>query len=248
MEKNYIVYCHINSINNKKYVGITKQKPEQRWRHGKGYKGQTKFWNAIQKYGWNNFEHIILFENLTCDEALKKETELILYFNSIENGYNVELSTSITNHDEATRIKLHNAMLGKKHTEETKKHIAEIKQEACGKKVMCIETKVIYPSIGEASKQTGVDKSSISRVCKGRQITAGNFHWKFLEEDSDFLNVNKKDKRKRKVKCITTGKVYKSVTDAAKDTGSDPSNISKVCNGKYKTTNKLRWVWYLENE
>ena len=139
-------------------------------------------------------------------------------------------------------------MLGKKHTEETKKHIAEIKQETCGKKVMCIETKVIYPSIGEASKQTGIDKSSISRVCKGRQITAGNFHWKFLEEGSNFLNLNKKDKRKRKVKCITTGKVYESVTDAAKDTGSDPSNISKVCNGKYKTTNKLRWVWYLKNE
>ena len=34
---------HTNIINNKKYIGITHQKPERRWKNGKGYhNGQTE--------------------------------------------------------------------------------------------------------------------------------------------------------------------------------------------------------------
>lgn len=73
---NYKVYCHI-SPNNKVYIGITQQEPKQRWQGGKGYKENQYFYRAIQKYGWDNFQHEILFENLTKQEAEKKEIELI---------------------------------------------------------------------------------------------------------------------------------------------------------------------------
>ena len=46
--KKYIVYEHI-SPSNKRYIGITCQTPEQRWRNGEGYKGSTAFYNAIKK-------------------------------------------------------------------------------------------------------------------------------------------------------------------------------------------------------
>ena len=63
MASNYTVYCHTNKINGKRYVGITKQKPETRWNNGKGYSTQY-FKRAIDKYGWEEFTHEILFTNL----------------------------------------------------------------------------------------------------------------------------------------------------------------------------------------
>ena len=70
---NYIIYAHINKINNKVYVGQTCQNPEKRWDYGSGYKKHNlHFYNAIKKYGWDNFEHEILFENLTQKEAKQK--------------------------------------------------------------------------------------------------------------------------------------------------------------------------------
>lgn len=51
------------------YIGITKQNPIVRWNNGFGYKRNPHFYNAIQKYGWNNFQHEIIFSNLTQEEA-----------------------------------------------------------------------------------------------------------------------------------------------------------------------------------
>lgn len=46
----------------------------------------------------------------------------------------------------------------------------------------------------------------------------------------------------KKVKCIETGNIYSSISDAAKDTGSYQSNISKVIRGEIRKTNGLSWV------
>lgn len=41
-----------------------------RWRNnGINYKACILFYRAIQKYGWDNFEHIILNDNLSKTEA-----------------------------------------------------------------------------------------------------------------------------------------------------------------------------------
>ena len=60
----FTVYMHI-SPSHKYYVGITKLRPQERWgSQGQMYKKQG-FWHAIQKYGWDNFKHVIIAENLT---------------------------------------------------------------------------------------------------------------------------------------------------------------------------------------
>lgn len=86
----FTVYRHI-SPSGKSYVGITKRNPVVRWNNGKGYAGQPKFYNAILKYGWDNFKHEILFSGLSKQEAEEKEKELIEQNDSIENGYNVSV-------------------------------------------------------------------------------------------------------------------------------------------------------------
>ena len=89
-EKKWKVYKH-KSPNGKNYIGITGQEPERRWQNGHGYATQRLFWNAIQKYGWDNFKHEILEDNLTKEEAFLKEKYYIDMFksNQREYGYNV---------------------------------------------------------------------------------------------------------------------------------------------------------------
>lgn len=85
---NYCVYKH-TSPNGKCYIGMTGTNPISRWQRGHGYQGQTKFFNAILKYGWQNFTHEILADGLSREEATAKEAELIAAYDSVEHGYNV---------------------------------------------------------------------------------------------------------------------------------------------------------------
>lgn len=52
------------------------------------------------------------------------------------------------------------------------------------KKVRCIETNIIYPSILEAERQTGISNSCISRVCRNERKTAGGYHWEYYKEET----------------------------------------------------------------
>ena len=89
VERNYCVYEHVNKINGKKYIGMTKN-PKCRWRNnGYAYRGCPHFWKAIQKYGWDNFEHTILRKELTHMEACELEIKLIAEQETIEKGYNL---------------------------------------------------------------------------------------------------------------------------------------------------------------
>lgn len=92
-ERKYCIYMHINKINNKFYIGMTGRKVEQRWgSNGSNYSTQTHFWNAIQKYGWDNFEHTVLLEQLTKEEACKIEVLLISLFNTQNPNYGYNVS------------------------------------------------------------------------------------------------------------------------------------------------------------
>ena len=88
---NYTVYKHVFP-NDKVYIGITSRLPDLRFgKDGKGYINCPRMINAINKYGWNNIKHLILFENLSKEEAERKEIELIEQYksNQREYGYNI---------------------------------------------------------------------------------------------------------------------------------------------------------------
>ena len=93
----YTLYMHINNVNQKKYIGVTNN-IKRRWRNGgceyKPHKSENQnrgFWNAIKKYGFDSFEHIILLEGMTFDEAIEKEIECIGRYDTTNKskGYNI---------------------------------------------------------------------------------------------------------------------------------------------------------------
>lgn len=90
MENNYSVYMH-TTPSNKRYIGITSTSPRKRWNNGRGYIGNDYFSRAINKYGWDNITHIILYDHLSKSEAEKKERELIAQYqtNNSDYGYNL---------------------------------------------------------------------------------------------------------------------------------------------------------------
>ena len=86
-ERKYCVYMHKNKINGKVYIGATCLNINARWgKNGNQYKRQKFFYNDIEKYGWNNFEHIILEKNLNYIQSKEKEIYYINLYN--ENTYN----------------------------------------------------------------------------------------------------------------------------------------------------------------
>lgn len=125
----FCVYLHRNKINGKCYVGITSRNPCKRWgKNGNGYKGNNHFWNAIQKYGWNNFSHEILFNDLSLREASDKEVELIKEYCSDNPAYGYNHTSGGEcgqRPNMETRIKMGQSRKGRIITPEWRKHLSE---------------------------------------------------------------------------------------------------------------------------
>ena len=93
--KTYCVYKHTNKQNGKVYIGITCcADTNERWKDGFGYKDNKLFFKDITQYGWNNFEHEILYDKLSEQAALQIENDLILKYESYLNtkGYNIAVT------------------------------------------------------------------------------------------------------------------------------------------------------------
>lgn len=194
----YCVYKHTHKTNNKIYVGITSQKINKRWDNGKGYKKCTRFFNAIQKYGWDNFEHKILIHGLTKEQADRWEKKLIKEWNLMnpDFGYNLKEGGSNGIFSEESRKKMSDSKKGKQPyviTKETRekmskshlgKHLSDITKEKIreyfSKPVLRIEDNTIFSSMTIASKCSKCHRSNISECLYGKRKTAGGYHWSFI--------------------------------------------------------------------
>ena len=206
--KECIVYLHINPKNKKVYVGITNQDIHKRWKNGYGYTKCKKFYNAIIKYGWNNFEHVVLCK--TCKgRALLLEKTLIKYYK------NRKLSYNITDGGEDNIP----SMLGKHHTEEAKRKISNAGKRPCseqtkrkiglanrgsnngmyGKTISNYARKLIVERFSKAVLQLDLDNNIIDRFssaseaerhlngkgghisccCLGKRKTAYGYKWEY---------------------------------------------------------------------
>jgi hypothetical protein len=97
------VYCHVNLINEKKYFGISDYSPEKRWNNGEGYLGSFFYEKGILNFGWDNFEHLILVEDVSKELAEQIEARLIKEFETTnaDKGYNQSTGAIIKNNPQA---------------------------------------------------------------------------------------------------------------------------------------------------
>ena len=223
MNNNYTVYIHNNKINNKKYIGITKQQPKNRWgRNGCNYKESPHFWNAIQKYGWINFDHIIFKINLTKEEACALEKELILQYKTQEHefGYNIFEGGQCPSIPKETRNKMSQSMKGNKN--------------GLGKK--CSEEKKLKISLAQKGRKlTEEHKQKLSMAKKGKS------HNPPSEETRKKISNSHE---KNKVICIETNIIYESIQDCARQLGLYATNVCKCCKHKIKTTGGYHFEYY----
>lgn len=225
---NYTVYKHIFP-NNKIYIGITNRDVNSRWRKdGKGYINCPRMNNAIQKYGWNNVQHEILYENLTKEEAEQKEIELIAQYksNQREYGYNIANGgchrgkTSEETKNKIREKNMKNGTLFKKGDTSWNKGIPmteEAKKKMIAKKVgkkMSDETKEKHRKIMLGKK---LSKESIEKRTKTRKEKYPN----------GIYNPNAKE-----VICIETNKIYRSATLCAREMSIYEAGVNHACKSK----------------
>ena len=88
--KKYRVYMH-EFPNGHVYIGVTSQTLKDRWKNGSGY-NNINVGYAIQKYGWDNVKHYLLYEGSDKNTADAVEAYMIhqTKANMPEHGYNAK--------------------------------------------------------------------------------------------------------------------------------------------------------------
>ena len=232
---NYVVYMHITP-NNKYYIGLTQQDVKKRWQNGIGYKTQY-FYRAIAKYGWDNIQHIIVAKGLTEDEATWLENQLILIFNSADKKYGYNISEGGYAVSEETKQKISKNRKGKKTGEE---HYLYGQQRS----------QAVKDAISKANKGRIVSEETRKKIGQSR---IGKPNPMSEETKKKIGEINKKNSScKKKVICLTTNKIFDSISDAAKYYDIPFQGISLCCkgnsfsSGKYNNE-KLQWRFLDEN-
>lgn len=183
----YIVYMHENLVNGKKYIGITSYEPQKRWANGKGYYRNKHFSDAIKRYGWDAFDHRILFSGLEKDEACDIEQAMIKKYHTQDKqrGYNITSGGEHFKHSKESKRLMSEHRKGKNKGKFTEEHRLRIKENHAGgaesRPVLCVETGEEYKSINDAARATGINKKGISGCCRNlpHYNTAGGLRWKF---------------------------------------------------------------------
>lgn len=270
------IYCYINKVNGKKYVGQAVNFKKRHYNHlnPRGEYPQV-IDRAIVKYGKENFEVLILVENLK-NECLVNlyECYYIDKLNTMANngyGYNVATGGRKGNsyagkteeEMEIIKDKIRQKSLGRKLTEEAK---AKIREHALNRPPKSQETrdKTSASVSGEKNGFYGKKHTNEARekMSKAQKLRVG-------EKNSNFGNRGSKNPLSRKVVCVNLQTqellVFHSLKIAALELSRIhgqryiSSNINTVCKcnedkdvyfekfGRYSKTYKGYTYYYLED-
>lgn len=239
--ENYCVYKHV-SPSGKVYIGITKQTPNGRWKNGFGYESSPHFWNAIQKYGWINFEHIILAKGLAKEKACEEEQRLIAEFEATnrEFGYNQKLGGELGSkcteevrnkiskklkefyaNNSSARAEIARRVTGFHHSEESKAKMSQSKK-------------------GRTFSQTPEWKRHIGEANKARMREDAQYYMSAVSQ----CRKNGMKDAKPVIQLDMNGveiSRFESAHDAERETGVPNGNIGRCCKGFTKSAGGYKW-------
>lgn len=232
----YCVYMH-TSPSNKRYIGITSLNPKRRWKNGSGYNHNEYFTRAIEKYGWDNFKHEILEENLSLKEAYEKEQYYIQLYNTYDKDFGYNLTKggdgvrglkfsedALKKLSEASKGE-NNPFYGRHHSEETKRKISEYFK---GKYIGSLN-----PNYG--NHWTDEQRSKASEYWTGNIISndtrkkMSEAH-KYRSEESYHKNSNgykESQPHTKMTRCVELDIMFESFNEAARYFDVSPASISQ---------------------
>jgi hypothetical protein len=218
-------------------------------------KGQYPLYQAIRKYGIENFTFEILLEKECSETEIRKiEHDYIIKFDTVSpNGYNQTSDTEHPLNDPATYQKM----------KETKRENA--------KRVIMLNSSNedvigIYRSIVDCAEEKGIDEKKIAACCRGERKTTHGYYFYWLDDNDDIIypeyhrdpykgeagttQVQSSNKKVEKID-LQTGeilKIYDTIALAARENNCDSSAISKVCRGVRNKAGGYRWQYHNKEE
>ncbi len=215
----FTVYKITNIINNKSYIGSS-TRVEKRWQEEKNaaFNEKSSSYNyplsrAFRKYGLENFKFEILKNDFsTVEEMEDYEQKMIIYYDTLKNGYNQTLYTHCVLRDPKIKEQL---------------------VQKYGKKCCLIDEKgnilEIYDSLQEAGRCNFGDNrgSSVKKICEGEAYSINDKIFRYLDDKQEIVQIENKT-RKRRLHPKPIGVEHKTRKRRIKIAGiplNDPSNI-----------------------
>lgn len=195
---NGLIYKY-TSPSGKVYIGQTIQEKRRKVAHKNNAKNgvQGYFYNAIRKYGFENFSYDVLIRIQSEDrhkvftllDALERHYIKLYDSRNPNKGYNIteggEGSKGFHHTEEHKQYLRENFHKSKLNSDEVKEKTKKINIVRCSKHCYqyskCGVLINEFPSVAEASRQTGIN--NIQAVCKGNRVTAGGYIWSYYKKE-----------------------------------------------------------------
>lgn len=202
------IYMIKNKINGKVYIGQTTNYKLRVIEHKSDLKhnrhGNKKLQNAVNKYGLDKFNWILLSNNVPIEKLNNLEIACIKHFNSFKNGYNATIGGD-------------NVMLGENHPNSkiSNKTVVDMFNYFMNNTV----------SIKKLSQIFHIHKSVVRNILHGKTHSY-LFKEKDIEKAKEKIKNSKRDVSKLYKSCIWNGIEYKSIKDAATANNTSKNNMS----------------------
>lgn len=241
--RTFYIYCH-TAPNGKRYIGQTCQEPKRRWSEGRGYRGQEHFKRAIDKYGWDNFEHVILCSVSSKEDADFLEQWFIEKWDTFnpEHGYNhTKGGGGSLGHKLSPEViaKLRQANMGRELSGDHRKKISDtLKRRYASGEIKAVgmsedaRAKMSAERMGKGNPMYGRHQTEDARERIGAASRGKKRSDEWKRNISKGRSESEKIKRRGVNQYATDGTLvaqYRSIKDASDATGIACPNIRSCC-------------------